>query len=120
MLLSAQHWGARSGRGTVPRDGAAEVAFGPDLTLPRGGMLLSDEIWAVSRARHKICSSWPLARRRGQAAAGDLLQPDLLSLYKNQHQQQNQNSPKPFLPQGDTALSPNKTVTDRYARGPTG
>ena len=66
MLLSAQHWGAQSGRGTVPRDEAAEAAFGPGLTLPRGGMLLSDEIWAVRRARHKICSSWPhLAFWRG-------------------------------------------------------
>lgn len=32
-----QHWGARgSGRVTVPRDGAAEVAFGPDLPLYPG------------------------------------------------------------------------------------
>ena len=43
------------------------------------------------------------------------------ALFKNQHQQQNQkHSPKPFLPQGDTTLSPNKIVTDRYPGRPIG
>ena len=42
-----------------PRTWGGRGSLSPGLTLPRGGMLLSDEIWAVNRARHKICSSWP-------------------------------------------------------------
>ena len=62
VLLSAQHWGAHSGCGNVPRVGAAEAALGLCLRSPchspRGGVLPSDEIWATRRARHKISSSW--------------------------------------------------------------
>lgn len=82
------------------------------VCLSQGTGVLSDEIKAVSRARHTISSSSHLLAfswggGRCLPATGAFLQPDLLLPYlKTKTKAKPKPFPKPFLPQGQTTLSP--------------